>query len=84
MIALKYEMTIRRKEAGRIEWAIKFADNESDTDQELTIDVVKNFFDALYKLEQKNGRPDNEYHHLTTFQKWMLLRGDCLAGSLVV
>ena len=84
MIALKYEMTIRRKEAGRIEWAIKFADNTSDTDQQLTIDVAKNFFDVLQKLdlERKNNTPDKEYSCLTAFQKDILLQGKTLCGIL--
>ena len=86
MIALKYEMTIQRKEVGSIEWSIKFADNESDTDQEQTLNVAKNFFDVLQKLdiERENNTADEEYCCLTAFQKDILLQGKTLCGSLYV
>ena len=83
-MTLKYDIRIQRKEIGCIEWSIKFADNTSDTDQQLTIDVAKNFFDVLQKLdlERKNNTPDKEYSCLTAFQKDILLQGKTLCGIL--
>ena len=81
---MKYEIKINRLADAGIEWSIKFEDNASNRDSELTVNVAKNLFDALQRLEAENAKPDEEYANLTRFQKGMLLNGDCLSGSLRV